>query len=541
MKTYLLLFMLATGSSLALTPVVRRLCQRFDWLDEIRDLRRIHQSAVPRLGGIAVYLSVLIGLVPLLLLNNFFTASLRESNAHFLRIFVPATLTLLLGIFDDLRGLKALQKFAGLMLVAAVFYLMGGRIEALTIPFVGSIQLPAAVGFLITVVWIVGVANAFNLLDGMDGLAAGAAIFSSLVIMAISLMQGQPLVSAVTLVLTGALIGFLRYNFNPASIFLGDSGALLIGFLLAALSVEGSQKASTAVAIAIPLMAFGLPLVDTAFTLVRRFISRKPLFTGDREHIHHMLLERGWSQKRAVLVLYGVCAVFGLCTLLFVESSAHVTGVVLFVIGISVMLAVSHLRYHEIEEIKASVKRNVGDRRARGANNITVRRASRNLANATTLADLFAAVIEILEVGEFSQAVLILGETSNAAGNEAALRAALGSNSAHQAEMRDGMIWWTWQTIGVKTNGNGHNGHLGQNGQKVSNGNGQCGNLWSLRIPLVNGDLAWGHLNLYRAMGPDNILLDINYLCTLFQLELVKAVERLLAQKSDRKSMAAGA
>lgn len=535
MKTYLLLFLLATCSSLGLTPIVRRLCQRLRWLDEVRDKRHLHRRPVPRLGGIAVYVSLLIGLFPLVLLHNAFTESLlKDSNSHLLRIFIPASLTLLLGIVDDVWGLKAPQKFAGLVVIALIFYAMGGRVEGLSMPFVGSIQLPMIVGLLITVIWIVGIANAFNLLDGMDGLAAGAAIFSSLVIMSVSLMQGRPLVIAVTLALSGALIGFLRYNFNPASIFLGDSGALLIGFLLAALSVEGSQKASTAVAVAIPLMAFGLPVVDTAFTMLRRFISRKPLFTGDREHIHHMLLERGWSQKRAALVLYGVCAVFGLLTLLFVESSEHTTGVVLFVLGISIMLAVSHLRYHEIEEIKASVKRNVGDRRARGANNITVRRVSRNLSSAGTLAELFEAVVEVLEVGEFSQAVMIIGESCNPAGNEAALMRESGATAARQAHMRDGMIWWTWQAKGKDAMNSGGDGN--------SNGNGHKGNLWSLRIPLATGNMSLGHLNLYRVMGPDNILLDINYLCTLFQEELAKATERLLTQEVEqKKSMVARA
>ncbi len=536
MKTYLLLFLLATCSSLALTPLLRRLCQRFCWLDELSDKRHLHRSAVPRLGGIAVYASLLIGLVPLLLLHNAFTESLKDSNSHLLRIFIPASLTLLLGIVDDLWGLKAPQKFAGLVVIALIFYAMGGRVEGLSMPFVGSIQLPLIAGLLITVIWIVGIANAFNLLDGMDGLAAGAAIFSSLVIMSVSLIQGRPVVIAVTLALSGALIGFLRYNFNPASIFLGDSGALLIGFLLAALSVEGSQKASTAVAVAIPLMAFGLPVVDTAFTMLRRFISRKPLFAGDREHIHHMLLQRGWSQKRAALVLYGVCAVFGLLTLLFVESSEHTTGVVLFVLGISIMLAVSHLRYHEIEEIKASVKRNVGDRRVRGANNISVRRASRNLAGAGTLAELFEAVVEVLEVGEFTQAVMIIGESGNPAGNEAVLMRESGVTTGRQAHMRDGMIWWTWQAQGVEMAASGGNG----NGN--GNGNGHAGSLWSLRIPLATGNMSLGHLNLYRVIGPDNILLDMNYLCTLFQEELAKATERVLTQEVEqRKSMVARA
>jgi UDP-GlcNAc:undecaprenyl-phosphate GlcNAc-1-phosphate transferase len=524
MKTYLLLFLLATCSSLALTPLVRRLCQRFRWLDDMRDARRIHQNATPRLGGVAVFAAVLIGLIPLALLDNLFTESLTDGRTRLVRILVPASLTLALGMVDDIRGLRALQKLVGLTVIAVIYYAMGGRIGGLTIPFLGSVQLPAIVGLLVTVIWIVGIANAFNLIDGMDGLAAGAAIFSSLVIMAISLMQGRSLVIAVTLVLSGSLIGFLRYNFNPASIFLGDSGALLIGFLLAALSVEGAQKASTAVAVAIPLMAFGLPIVDTAFTILRRVISRKPLFLGDREHFHHMLLERGWSQKSAVLLLYGVCAGFGLLTLLFVQSSEHTIGVVLFILGISIMLAVSQLRYHEIEELKASVKRNVGDRRIRGANNITVRRAGRNLANARTLSEMFAAVVEVLEVGDFTKAVMIIGEHDNPAGNEAILRRDPVAALTHQACMRDGMIWWTWRA---------------ESGEPAEPGNNR--RLWSLRIPLATGRETLGYLNLYRALGPENILLDINYLCTMFQGEAAEATRRLLTHEVERRSVAARA
>jgi hypothetical protein len=227
-----------------------------------------------------------------------------------------------------------------------------------------------------------------------------------------------------------------------------------------------------------------------------------------------------------VLVLYGVCAGFGLFTLLFVESSEHTTGVVLFVLGISIMLAVSQLRYHEFEEIKASVKRNVGDRRVRGANNITVRRASRNLANADSLAELYAAVVEVLAIGEFSQAVMIIGESRNLDINEALLLREPVVAPGQQAQLRDGMIWWTWRAEDTESNNN----------------NGCRENLWSLRIPLVSSKTSLGHLNLYRAIGPEDLLLDINYLCTLFQEELAKATERLLAQAEGQgRSMAVGA
>ena len=184
-----------------------------------------------------------------------------------------------------------------------LFFWMGGRIDALSVPFVGSVQLPPVLSYVITILWLVGIANAFNLIDGVDGLASGAALFASLVILVVSVAQARPLMIVVALVLCGSLAGFLRYNFNPASIFMGDSGALFVGFMLAALSVLGTQKAATAVAVVVPILAFGFPVVDTAMTMGRRMVSRKPVFEGDDEHIHHMLLARGWSQRKVVLVL----------------------------------------------------------------------------------------------------------------------------------------------------------------------------------------------------------------------------------------------
>lgn len=512
MKTYFLLFSLAVISSLGLTPIVRRLCQRFRWLDQRNDKRHLHRIATPRLGGIAVFVSMMIGLAPLVLIRNGLTESMRESTAHLPQILIPALLTLLLGIADDLFGLRAAQKFGGLALIAGVYYFMGGRIDGLTIPFLGSVELPWFVSLPVTIVWVVGIANAFNLLDGIDGLATGAAIFSSLVIMATSLMQGHSLLIAVALCLTGALVGFLRYNFNPASIFLGDSGALLIGFLLSAISIAGAQKASTAVAVAIPIMAFGLPVLDTGFAIVRRLISNKPLFAGDREHIHHMLLDRGWSQKKTALVLYGTCATFGLVTLLFVNTSDRTVGLLLFVVGVAVVLAVSHLRYHEVEEIKASVKRNLTDRRTRGVNNIAVRRASQHLSQAESPSDLYAAVVEVLEVGDFAKAVMIIHANGNAAKLIAVLSQQLGTASSSTLESREGVVSWTWRanTLPLAT----------------------CEadkSLWSLRLPLVASNQLIGHLNLYREVQREDVFLEVNYLCNLFQKELALAAHRLLA------------
>src|SRR5947209_7256403 len=219
MKTYFALFLIAASASLILTPLLRRFCERYRLVDEPKDNRRVHQKAVPRLGGVAIFLSILIALSVLALVNNLLTRALHPEFRGIAVLLACGLLVLLLGIYDDLRGANAT-------------------------------------------------------------------------------------VTGVALALTGALAGFLRYNFNPASIFLGDSGSLFIGFALAALSIQGSQKASTAVAVAIPILACGLPVVDAGVTIARRFVSGKPIFQGDREHIHHMLLARGWSQRRVELVLY---------------------------------------------------------------------------------------------------------------------------------------------------------------------------------------------------------------------------------------------
>ncbi|HKQ99109.1 MAG TPA: MraY family glycosyltransferase, partial [Pyrinomonadaceae bacterium] len=409
MNTYIAIFMTALCSSLALTPIIRRLSVRFGWLDNPADTRRVHRLAIPRVGGLAILLSVLLGLSILPLIDNLVTQALLKERWQLLMVLAPAIVVLLVGLYDDLRGANAKAKFVGLAVAGTIFYSMGGRIENLSLPFMEPIHLPAMVSYLATIVWIVGVTNAFNLIDGIDGLAAGAGLFSSLVVLVVSLMLGHPHVTVVALVLSGALIGFLRYNFNPASIFLGDSGSLFIGFTLAAVSLQGSQKASTAVAIAIPLMAFGLPIIDTGFSMIRRFLSGKPIFQADKEHIHHMLLARGWSQRRAVFVLYAVCAALGLFSLLFVSETGRLTGLILLVVGSAIVLAVGRLRYHEVDEMKASMKRNLGERRARAANHLRIRRASRAMSKAGSLAELFSAVREMLELGEFVHATVVLG------------------------------------------------------------------------------------------------------------------------------------
>jgi UDP-GlcNAc:undecaprenyl-phosphate GlcNAc-1-phosphate transferase len=525
--TYFAIFLIATFASLITTPLIRRVCQRFQFLDVPGDGRRVHRQAVPRLGGVAIFISVMLALSMLPFVDNFLTHDLRQHAAEVFVLLLPTTLVLVLGIYDDLRGTNAKVKFVALGLIATLFFVLGGRIEALSIPFVGSVELTIVASFLLTILWLVGIANAFNLIDGLDGLAAGAALFSSLVILVFSFAQGRPFMIVVSLVLCGALAGFLRYNFNPASIFLGDSGALFIGFTLAALSVLGAQKATTAVAVSIPVLAFGLPVVDTGVTMVRRVISRRPVFEGDKEHIHHMLLARGFSQRQAALVLYAVCAAFGLLAMVFVNTGTGMSGLILFVLSVVMVIAVGHLRYHEVEELRAGVKRNLSERRIRVANNIRVRRCARAASKASDVHELFEALRVMVEFGEFACVKAIVGSTGMADANDRAFASGPLRHHAPGSEFRSGRIYWSWYRPGTEA-------------ESVVN----PARFWCLSIQLGDDQTDLGSINFYRAFADDPLLLNINYLVGLFRDEMTAATRRILAshhQPIERTSLAMAA
>jgi UDP-GlcNAc:undecaprenyl-phosphate GlcNAc-1-phosphate transferase len=516
LNTYLAIFLIATFASLIFTPLIRRVCQRFKLLDIPGDGRRVHNLAVPRLGGVAIFISFMLALSTLPFVDNLLTQDLRQHTSDVFVLIIPATLVLFLGIYDDLKGTNATVKFVTLGLIATLFFVLGGRMEGLSIPFVGSVQLPLMLSFFLTILWLVGIANAFNLIDGIDGLAAGAALFSSLVILVFSFAQGRPFMIVVSLVLCGALAGFLRYNFNPASIFLGDSGALFVGFTLAALSVLGAQKATTAVAVVIPVFAFGLPVVDTGITMLRRLISRRPVFEGDNEHIHHMLMARGFSQRQAALVLYAVCAGFGLLAMLFVNTGTGMTGLILFVLSVVTVIAVGHLRYHEMDELRAGVKRTVGERRIRVANIIRVRRTARALSRASNVLVLFESIRQMLEFGEFTCVNALIGRQGNAENNERALSSSGQKHPGQTAELRAGRIFWSWQQPGFDA-------------EEVVNST----RFWCLSLRLGDelSDLGW--INFYRSFADEPLLLDTNYLVGLFRSELAEATVRILTSHED--------
>src|SRR3984957_5252321 len=284
---------------------------RRGWVSAPRDGRHVHQSPLPRLGGVAIFLAFSVSLSVWLGLSLIFPRLLDGLAAPtLLRIYIPACLIFCLGIYDDLRGAGPYLKFS-VQAVAATMLFAGGM-RVLDLPLLFPHPLPLFVGLPLTVLWVVAVTNAFNLIDGLDGLAAGSALFSTMVFFVCALVNHSWLGSLMSVTLAGAILGFLRFNFNPATIFLGDSGSLFIGFMLSALALAGAQKAPTFVAVAIPVVSFGLPILETALSVLRRLISGRPIFTADREHIHHKLLRMGFSHRQVVIVLYAVSAIFAM-------------------------------------------------------------------------------------------------------------------------------------------------------------------------------------------------------------------------------------
>jgi UDP-GlcNAc:undecaprenyl-phosphate GlcNAc-1-phosphate transferase len=320
--------------------------------------------------------------------------------AHLARaMFGPVLLILAIGVVDDLWSVRPLVKL-GVQVLAAlwVYFVLDIRIELLANPLGGESMLggpqPSA-----TLLWIVLVTNAFNIVDGMDGLATGVSLIASVCMFVVSLQLHNAQVALFAAPLAGALLGFLRYNFNPASIFLGDVGSLFLGFNLAVLSVVGSQKSSTAITIVSPLLMLALPLLETGVSMTRRFIRGEPIMRADRGHIHHQLIRMGLTTKRAVVLLYFGSAVFGLTSLFIVQRNGVQIGVIAVVLAAMIWVALQRLGYAEFTEVNNMFKRVFLYQRRVIQHNLFIYRLADELREAASLkaaSDLLAKAAEQL-------------------------------------------------------------------------------------------------------------------------------------------------
>jgi UDP-GlcNAc:undecaprenyl-phosphate GlcNAc-1-phosphate transferase len=309
MQAYIVAFIIALAVACFITPKVIGLAVRAGAMDA-PDARKVHTKPIPRMGGLAIYAGFVLAVL----------ASMHVSR-EILGLLAGGTVILIVGIIDDLMQLPPKVKLAGQIVAAAVLVLFDVRIEWITNPF-GDILYVDYLSIPLTILWVVGLTNTVNLIDGLDGLAAGVSIIASITIFLVALQQNFWPVAVLSAALAGGSLGFLQYNFNPAKIFMGDTGSMFLGYTLAAISAIGTVKSAATIALIVPIVALGLPIMDTAFAIIRRYTNGRPIFKPDKGHLHHRLLELGLTQKQAVLLMYVISGCLGLSAIALTEVNS---------------------------------------------------------------------------------------------------------------------------------------------------------------------------------------------------------------------------
>ena len=520
MKSYFLLFTFPLLLTLLLTPLVRKLALKWGAVDVPDHDRRIHTKTMPRLGGLGIFFSFAVTLASVPLLNNLVSQGVDQRWHSLEALLLPATIIFFLGVYDDFHGLNAVVKTTVQVLAAAILYGQGYGINALSIPLAGSWELPLWLSFPLTALWVVGITNAFNLIDGIDGLAAGASVFAMLSLFITSLLQGHVEICVASIIIAGAVMGFLRYNFNPASIFLGDSGSLFLGFMCAALSLVSAQKSSTLIAVAIPLVSFGLPIVEVGLSMTRRLASGAPVFQSDRRHIHHMLLARGFNQRQAAILLYAVCAFFSLFGIMLLTPGRNNIALVFGILGVCIVLGVQHLRYEEFGALGHQLRRGMRIRHRALAADLQIQHAAAELQQVGNFDELSTALNQLFTTSEFDCVLLEVYHrtTRSSFGLDAPIPHIFNNGSVSNTLHLPGrpapnrVEWsWSWQNEKIELAEVLASPHF-----------------WSLRVPLAGTKgQALGAVTFYRHVMAGDLAVDLTKICSGLRDELSGAIERL--------------
>lgn len=480
MGSYLLVFTVAAVSAAFLMPLLMAVGGKVGALDDTQ------HPPIPRVGGWAIALGTVVSLLLVGVIFRPTGLTLLSQLASLGAVGATAFAILLLGTVDDVRPLPAWTKLLVQVVIALVAYVLGIRIELLTAPL-GSVELAPVLSVATTVLWLVGIANAFNLLDGADGVAAGSAFFSATAILIMSVVLGRPAVGLVTAGIAGALLGFLPFNFPPARAYLGDAGSMVTGFVLAALAVEAATKGATLVAIAVPIVAFGVPVFDTTITLIRRLVRGRPLFERDREHVHHMLARAGLSPRQVLRVIYLASAAFALAAMLFLNPWQRSYAVALIMIGSGVWLVARYLRLHELNELARVARRGMLQPRMITLN-VELRRAAERLMRAATIEDLKQGLRILLRRSEFDEVLLLVSPEGERRG------------SSRRWKLEGDEFVEGWPT--------------------------KSPDEWEVVCPFSGA--GWvGELHLRRRLGRRSLLLDLNLLLEVLQPALTQAAHKI--------------
>lgn len=312
-------------ASILITPLVKKLAFKIGATDKPNQ-RKVHQKVMPRLGGLAIYLSFLIGYLVM-----------QPEGPYALPILVGGTIIIITGMLDDMYELSAKVKLVGQLAAALIVVLWGGiQVEFINLPFEGQLHF----GFLsipFTILWIVGITNAINLIDGLDGLAAGVSSIALITISGMAMINGTAFVALMGSLVLASTLGFLIYNFHPAKIFMGDTGALFLGFMIAVLSLLGFKNV-TLISFIVPILILGVPISDTFFAIIRRIVNKKPIGAADKSHLHHCLLDSGFTHRQTVLIIYAIAAFFGMMAIVF--SQAKLWGSIFLIVVLLVAIEV---------------------------------------------------------------------------------------------------------------------------------------------------------------------------------------------------------
>lgn len=330
MPNYILAFLIALIVAYIITPGVISLAIKMGAMDA-PDPRKVHKKPIPRLGGVGIYLAFMVAVL--------FTVDITQ---EMLGLLIGGTVIAVVGIVDDFKNLPAKVKLLGQIIAACILVAFDIRIDFISDPF-GDFYYLEYLAVPATVFWIVGLTNTVNLIDGLDGLAAGVSMIAAATILLVALQQGFVLVAVLTAALAGSAMGFLHYNFNPAKIFMGDTGSMFLGFMLAGISIIGAVKSAATIALIVPILALGLPILDTTFAIVRRYRGGVPIFKPDRGHLHHRLLDLGFTQRQAVLLMYVISGVLGLSAIALTEVSSSIAILIIIAVIAAVLFGAKKL------------------------------------------------------------------------------------------------------------------------------------------------------------------------------------------------------